>query len=121
MLNFRQEVPAPDRGLLKTLGNFEWKNSRMEKHQTLLMVAPGLREAAKNTSVARDPYREARDFTATEGSPMLEIRNRRGPRGPLVLQTLAESRSYNSEASKKPSSWRIRVGWRILRSAFASI
>lgn len=28
---------------------------------------------------------------------------------------------YASCGSRKPSSWRIRVGWRILRSAFASI
>jgi hypothetical protein len=46
-LNFQQEGSKPNRGLLKTLGNFEWKNSRMEKHQTLVMVAPSLKEASK--------------------------------------------------------------------------
>ncbi len=32
-----------------------------------------------------------------------------------------KARDQTSVASRKPSSWRIRVGWRILRSAFASI
>jgi hypothetical protein len=41
--------------------------------------------------------------------------------GQIASRTANGERPAYSPASRKPSSWRIRVGWRILRRALASI